>query len=697
VSSTFFDTLGATPMLGRGFRPEDDTHRAPSVVVLAHGAWVRLFAADPGVIGRRIQLDGQATEVIGVMPAAFDFPRGADLWAPVLPILSGPGDAPNLNVLNGVGLLYVVGRLRPDLDARRAAPELNEMSRRLAAAVPSATRPSDVAVVKPFTDYVFGPVRPALWALSAAVVVLLLVACANVSGLMLTRVSLRRREHGVRLALGATGGGLGRLWTVEVLLLTAIGGAIGYAASYGLVRAIVALAPDDVPGLRDVAIDTPVTVFTVVVVLVAALLAGLFPIRQARASRIVDLLDDGGRATAARRSLRTRSVLLVAQIALAVVLLVTCGLIVKSFVNLRRVNLGFSPANVLTLTVQPRSINEPPNQWFDRLLTRVAALRGVEASGAIYLRPLVLGPIGQGVAVRLDGEPVPRPGQPRHPMLNHQIATVGYFETMNIRLIRGRVFSREDTAASDRVVIVGETTARRLWPGVDPIGKRLSMSGFTPGKPGPAWRTVVGVVADVRYRGLEEVLLDIYDPALQVGRPANQLVVRTAANPLALAGAIQAEARAMDAQAIVDDVTTMDAVVARATAPWRLTTWMFVLFAGVAFALAATGLFSLVALEVANRRREFAVRLALGATRGEILQTVVARAAWRAAVGLIAGLLVSVALTRGVRSLLFEVEVADLTTYLSVVALVVAVVLTAAGIPARRATRVDPAAALRGE
>jgi len=305
--------------------------------------------------------------------------------------------------------------------------------------------------------------------------------------------------------------------------------------------------------------------------------------------------------------------------------------------------------------------------------------------------------LGREMMVRLDGEPESAPGESRHPILNHQIAAAGYFETMKIRLVRGRLFDRDDAPTSPRVVLVGETTAARLWPGEDPIGKRLSMSGFTPGKPGAVWRTVVGVVSDVRYRGLDEVLLDIYDPALQVGRPANQLVVRTAANPLALVGPIQAQARALDPSVIVDEVTTMDAVVARATAPWRLTTWMFVLFAGLAFGLSAVGLFSLVALEVTHRRREIAVRLALGATPGRVLGTVMARAAWRVGIGLAAGLFLAAGITRGLRSLLFGIEPVDLATYGLVVMLVIVVVAVAAIVPAVRAARVDPVGALRAE
>jgi putative ABC transport system permease protein len=319
----------------------------------------------------------------------------------------------------------------------------------------------------------------------------------------------------------------------------------------------------------------------------------------------------------------------------------------------------------------------------------VRALPGVEAAGAVYLRPLMLGPIGQGVRIHLEGQPETREASDANPTLNHQIATPGYFDALRIPLRAGRVFTDQDTARTPRVAIVGESTARRLWPGQDPIGRRLSMATFTPGGPPRAWRTIVGVVSDVRYRGLDAVQLDVYDPALQVGRPADNILVRASGDPAALAAAIRSHARELDPTSIVDGITAMEAVVTRAQAPWRLTMWMFVLFAALAFGLAALGLFSLVALDVTQRTREFAIRLALGAPRAAILRSVLARAAWRVGLGLALGLGAAITASRALRGLLFGVAPNDPLTYAVVIGLVLSAVTLAAYVPARRAGRVE--------
>jgi len=352
---------------------------------------------------------------------------------------------------------------------------------------------------------------------------------------------------------------------------------------------------------------------------------------------------------------------------------------------------------VLSLTVQPQTISQPPNAWIDHLLARVRTLPGVEAAGAVYLRPLMLGPIGQGVLVRLEGQPETRESAQANPTLNHQIASTGYFEAMKIPLRTGRVFTDRDTREAPRVAIVSESTARRLWPGQDPIGKRISMNSFTPGGPRNAWRTIVGVVSDVRYRGLQEVQLDIYDAALQTGRPADNIVIRTSGDPALLAPSVRSLARELDPGSIVDSATTLEAVVERAEAPWRLTMWMFVLFAGLAFTLAALGLFAVVALDVAQRRREFAIRLALGATRRAILSGVMTRAGGRVAAGALIGALVALAVSRAMRTLLFGVAPDDPATYALVLGLLLVAATLAALVPARRASRVEPQALLRQE
>ncbi|RPH56197.1 MAG: FtsX-like permease family protein, partial [Acidobacteria bacterium] len=383
------------------------------------------------------------------------------------------------------------------------------------------------------------------------------------------------------------------------------------------------------------------------------------------------------------------------QIGLAVVLLVSAGLVFRSFVNLRQLDLGFEPSNVLTMNVEPRT-DSGRNEWMAELLGRLQAVPGVEASGAVLLRPLALGPIGSDALVILEGQPLLPESTRRNPLVNYQVATAGYFAAMRIRLKEGRLFSVEDSVRSPRVLIVGERTAKSLWPGENPIGKRLRLPSQISDEPN-VWRTVIGVVSDVRYRGLDDVRLDVYDAASQSTTAATQVVIRTSRDPLTLASLVQSEARRLDPRALVDSITTMEAIVARTVAPWRFSVWMFTLFAVLAFVLATLGLFSLVSLDIAHRRHEFAVRVALGAQSRDVVRSVMTVAGRHVLAGLGVGVLMAALGARLVQGMLFDVRVLDLPTYAAVIGLVLAVVLSASYFPARRAGSVDPLALLRRE
>ena len=407
------------------------------------------------------------------------------------------------------------------------------------------------------------------------------------------------------MALGATRFDLARLWAIETGALSIAGGAMALIVSRWIAAAIVALAPDDIPGLSNVAINLPVAAFTFAATVTVAFLCGIGPVRHAAATNPVDVLADAGRNTAGQKSRRARSLLLTAQIALGVVLLVAAGLVARSFIRLRGVNLGFDPGGVLVMNVSPRDGTPSANEWFDNLIREVATVPGVQAVGAISLPPLALGAIGEETSALLEGQPDSIAARRGNPPLNYKVATPGYFGAMHVSLRRGRLFDAHDDLRAPRVAIVGESTAAQLWPGRDPIGRRLGMSSFTPGDSSTVWRTVVGVVSDVRYRGLDDVRFDVYNPALQAASTAGHLVVRTAGDPTAAAAAIQS-IRTVDPHAVIDRMTTLDAVVARAMAPWRLTAWMFTVFAAAAFGLATLGLVSLVSLDVASRQRELA-------------------------------------------------------------------------------------------
>ena len=700
VSGTFFEVLGVTPRLGRTIAPDDDRTTSARVVVLSHGFWASRFGSDPNVVGRSIRLDDLLHEVVGVMPPAFDYPRGTQAWKAIAPILGAvpvvEGRAPPMR---GVGVLYMLGRLNAGVTAAAAQAA---WTRALAEVQSKAFGPKYDIAATPFLDYHVGPARQAMWVLFGAVGVLLLIACANVSGLMLTRVSLRTRDDAVRVAIGGTRGAIARLWAAETVWLTVSGGALGLLICQWLIGSIIALAPDGIPRMDEVAIDWTVAGFSILTMAIATLLCAAVPIRHAGVANLLESLNDGSRTVAGGRSYRTRSSLLVVQIGLAVVLLVAAGLVVQSFNALQRLDLGFTREAVLRIKVEPRSTSLPVNQWIGNLLVRVRQLPEVATAGGVYLTPMELGSIGQGTWAIAEGQPETGEQANRNPVVNYQSATPEYFTAMGIPLRRGRMFSEEDRATSPRVTLISESTAAAFFPGQDPVGKRFKAAAAdTSGNIAGAWRTVIGVVGNVRYKGLHEVQLDMYDPPSQNRFATTSLVVRLKPaqerNALAVASAIQTQARQQDPRALVSGIMMLDDVVNKEIAPWRFSAWVFALFAGLAFALAMLGLFSLVALDVANRGREFAIRMAVGATGTHIVGGVFRSAARRASLGIAGGLALAAVATRSLQGLLFGVPLVDALTYGSVVALVAIVVAAAAYLPARRAAAANPLALLRRE
>ncbi len=700
VSGTFFDVLGAVPRLGRTIAPDDDRTTSARVVVLSHGFWTSRFGSDANVIGRSIRLDDVPHEVVGVMPPSFDYPRGTQAWKAIAPILGAvPVVEGRAAPMRGVGVLYMLGRLNPGVTTAVAQ---TEWTRALAEVHSKAFGPKYDIAATPFLDYHVGPARQAMWVLFGAVGVLLLIACANVSGLMLTRVSLRNRDDAVRVAIGGTRAAIARLWVAETVWLTVIGGVLGLLICQWLIGTIIALAPQGIPRMDEVAIDWTVAGFSILTMAFATLLCAAAPIRHAGIVNLTESLNDGSRTVAGGRSYRTRSSLLVVQIGLAVVLLVAAGLVVQSFNALQQLDLGFTREAVLRMKVEPRSTSLPVSEWIGELLTRVRQLPEVDSAGSVYLTPMELGSIGQGTWAIAEGQPETGEQANRNPVVNYQSATPDYFKAMGIPLRRGRMFSAEDRATSPRVTLISESTAAAFFPGQDPVGKRLKAAAAdTSGNIAGAWRTVIGVVGNVRYKGLHEVQLDMYDPPSQNRYPVTSLVVRLKAgqerNALAVASAIQTQARQQDPRALVSGIMMIDDVVNKEIAPWRFSAWVFALFAALAFVLAMLGLFSLVALDVSNRRREFAIRMAIGATGGHIVSGVFRSAAIRAGLGIAGGLLVAALATRSLETLLFGVQLIDVLTYGSVVALVVIAVAIASYLPARLAASTSPLSLLRNE
>lgn len=692
VSGTFFDTLGAAAALGRTLRDEDDRPGARPVVVISHELFASRFGSDPSVVGRRLTFDGEPADVVGVMPAGFEFPRGTDLWIPAAPVLASSGEAWKSPALRSVGVFYLVGRVPSGASPAQVSADLTAATLQLPRDASGLTY--DI-VATSFAEHFYGAARPALWASGVAVVMLLLIACANVSGLMLTRASLAARDAGVRAALGASRIEVAAPWIWEAVIVTAAGGTLGWLASLWGLSAVVALAPEGVPGLRDARIDPWLAGASALITGLAALACAIAPARLAGRVDPSDVLADGGRSITGHRSMRTRTALQVVQIALAVLLLVSAGLVLRSAAALHALDLGFQPDRTLTLTVEPRLDTRPANDWMRDLIEHVRDLPEVEAVGAVYLRPLALGPIGQGTLVTLEGQPETPEAARGNPLLNYQVATPGYFSAMRIPVVRGRAFADTDTAQSPRVTIVSESTAARLWPGRDPIGQRLRTSTFERGTGRQAWREVVGVVRDVRYRGLQEVQLDMYDPATQTPIAASDLVVRSSGSPVALLPAIERDARALDPRVIVSRVAPLDTIVRQAQAPWRFSAWVLTLFASLAVLLATVGLISLVALDVANRRQELAIRLAVGAGAAALVLGVMRGAMRRVVVGVGIGVALALAATRALGGLLVGVSAMDWLTFSLVAVSVTAVALLASYVPASRAAALDPLALLR--
>jgi predicted permease len=684
VTASFFDTLGVRAALGRTLVATDDAPNAEPVVVLSDAVWRRRFGADPSVVGTRVTINDRLHEVVGIMPEGFAFPRGAELWMPVVPVLAAAGVRTKTDGLAAVGVLFFLGRLRESVSIHAASSELSTLGSRFG---------DDVAMT-PLETFYFGPVQSALWILFAAVGVLLLIACANVSGLMVARASRLRAEQAVRLALGATPARMGREWIWETVRLSVAGGILGLVLARWGISAIVALGPDDVPRMSEVSLNVQVAAFTLAASVLTALLCGLGPLRQARRLNVAEALAEASRGASNRQLHATHRLLLVGQITLAFVLLIAAGLLVRSLGHLRDLDLGFAPDRVLTMNVSTRTPPAARNEWLYDLVAGISTIPGVESAGAVSLRPLVLGPIGDDVRALVEGQNDTPETRAVSPSFNRLVATPDYFRTMQIQLKAGRFFDLRDDARAPHVAILSEGAARRLWPGVNPLGRRFAIVAGPRTPDSPLW-TVVGVVGDARYRGITDLRLDIYEAARQSATAVDDLVIRTTGDPLAVVAAVQARARALDPRVVIDGVTTMDAIVGRAMAPWRLSAWMLTVFAAIAFALSAAGLFSVASLHVIDRRREFAVRLALGAAPRHIVREVLQTAAGWVGAGVALGTVAAVVGAGLLKGLLFGVGRLDGVTYASVLAIVLGAVVLATLWPAAQASRVDPLELLR--
>jgi putative ABC transport system permease protein len=690
VSAELFNALKTKPALGRTFLAEEDVAGANPVVVLSYGLWQRRFGKDTDVISQTITLNARPHTIIAVMPPDFRFPSGVDLWVPV----GLNADNPSWNRGNHPGL-YAIARLKPGVTASQAHAEMDTIAARLEQQYPASNTGNRVTVT-PLFNRIVGDIRPALLVLLAAVGFVLLIACANVANLLLARAAARQKEIAVRMALGASRGRLIRQLLTESMILSVTGGALGLLLAVWGTDLLVAISPDNIPRFAEIKLDNRVLGFTAGIALVTGILFGLAPALHASKLNLNEILKEGGRsATAGLRRQRVRSLLVISEVAIALVLLIGAGLLIKSFLRLQQVDPGFNPDNVLTAGIPlPRTkYLEPPKRiaFYEALFSRVAALPGVQAVGAVSELP-----IEGGSQTYFIVEDRPIPPREEMPLTEYSLVSTGYFKALGLRLLKGREFDERDVRDAPFACIIDENFAEQYWPGQDPIGKRLKYGGADPGNP---WSTVVGVVANVRYQGLDQE-----SPRVQLFLPYGQatflgasLVIRTAGDPKSLASAVRNEVLAIDADLPVFEIRTMNEVLKESVATRRLYMTLLGIFAGVAMVLAAIGLYGVMAYSVTQRTHEIGIRMALGARQRDVLRLVVGQGLVLALEGVVIGLIAAFALTRLMSSLLFAVSATDLSTFLVIALILTGVALGACFVPARRATKVDPMVALRYE
>jgi predicted permease len=688
VSAGFFQVLGTSPLVGRTFLPGEDEPGRSRVVVLGHALWQRRFGGNPDVLGKSLEVGGTPYTVIGVMRPGFDFPSKSQLWVPV----TWEGDL--LEPSNrGAHWLDVYGRLAPGITVAGAQAELVTLTRELEAQYPRTNTGYSAAVV-PLQEDLVGEVEPALLLLLGAVGLVLLIACANLSNLLLARAVSREGEISVRLALGATPGRIVRQLLVESFVLALIGGAAGLlVASWGL-DVLVALGPKDIPRLEQVGIDGKVLGFSAGLSLLTAMLFGLFPALQAARAELGHSLREVGRSSTGVRH-RARNVLVVSETALAVVLLVAAGLLLKSFVRLQQVDPGFRSGHVLTMDLALPESTYPfgspaTGSFYDTLLERVRALPGVEAAAATYHLPLS----GRNITTNVRDMSRPEPTPEQRQLAQVRFVTPDFFEVMRIPLKRGRQLTAQDGERGHYGVVISEEAARRYWPGEEPLGRTVEI-GMSFGN-GPMGGQVVGVVGDVRHQGMAtEPFPEVYVPFGQARANDMSLVVRTAGEPLALASSVRAEVRALDKNLPVVHVRTLETLLGDAVAQPRFLMALVGTFAALALVLAAMGLYGVVTFAVSQRTRELGIRMALGADAHSVLRLVIGQYLQLTAAGVALGLVLAFVASRLLAGLLYSVQAADPWAYAGVTVLLVGVALVASFLPAYRATRIDPVIALK--
>lgn len=693
VTPDLFSVLKVAPVVGRGFVAADGAPDAPRTAVLNDGYWRRRFGADPKAVGRVLMLNGAPCTVLGVMPPRFEFPDGVDLW---VPLRLDPND---MNA-RGVHYLRTVGRLRPGVAIEKAQAEMAVIGRRLQGEYPGNYQADSgwgINVV-PLREQLVGEIRPALLLLFGAVLLVLVIACVNVTNLLLARALARSREIAVRIAIGAGRAQVVRQFLAESLTVTLLGGLLGLLIAFWAVKGLTAINPDAIPQGATIGLDARALLFGALLSLVSGLLIGLVPALQTSNPNLSEALREGGeKSVGGKARRRTRSWLVAAEMALALVLMIGAGLLIKTFTKLQQVSPGFAPEGALTmqLSLPERKYGENAQitSFYRQLLDRLRTLPGVRHVGLIDHLPMD-GQERSGSYTVADRLPAPGAVPPEADLRS---VSPGYFQAMNVALKRGRTFEESDGPDNPPVVVVDAKLARLYWPGKDPIGRRVRLGGLDSQAP---WMSVVGVVDSVKNTGLDvEPREQIYLPFPRDPVTGVFVVVRTAegTDPTSLIGPVREQVRALDTDLPLFDVRPMTDRLAAELAPRRLSTTLLLALAALALILSAVGMYGVVAYSVAQRTREIGVRMALGGQRKAILGLVIGQGLKVALVGVAIGVLLSLAAVRFLESQLFGISRTDFATFLGVPLLLVLVVLAASYWPARRATQVDPLVALQRE
>jgi putative ABC transport system permease protein len=690
VFANFFETLGIRPVLGRTFRPDEEQDGHNKVVVISYGLWEEAYGKDPGVLGKKFTMEGQEHTVVGVMPPGFQFPKDARFWHPT-------GFPRNLTPRN-FNFIRVIARLKKGVPIETAQAELSTMARHFEKEYPDELKNRGIFLV-PLADQIVGPVRPRLILLLGVAGLVLLIVCGNVSNLLLARGAVRRREIAIRTALGAGRHRLIRQLLTESLLLILIGGGLGLLlASWGM-RSILRLASGQIPRIDSIGIDPTVLIFTLVVSVAAGLISGLFPALHAARPDLAQVFNEGGeRVAAGGATRRFGRLLVVLQLAMAMLLVCGAGLLVKSFLHLRAVDPGFRADNVLTVEITTPAIKYTDTQktsaFFKEMTRRIEALPGVRSAGFTFFLPMS----GQSATAGVQAEGTRQLSSNETKEIVVQAVTPGFFASMGIPLRQGRLFTDRDDAKAPEVVILNEAAARRFWPGESPLDRKVTfLADFGPaGKIEKGTRPVVGIVGDIRHYGLDQdVEPEIYYPNYQCTWRWGNLVVRTTGDPLLLVPAVRRELHGIDPDLAVGKVGTLEQIVADSIAKPLFTTSLMLVFALVALVVASVGVYGTVAYSVGQRTHELAVRMAVGAGRGEVFRLILREGVVLGLTGLVVGLAGALGLTRLMKSLLFEVSPLDPSVFIGVFLVLIVLVALACFLPARRATRVDPLEGLR--